>query len=262
MKTEKSYVPSLKEMKKAEKMLTPEEKKMSKEGEETYDTEFDTHKKETQEMKEKDDVESAAKYEDILKRVFRGYESEIEHDKKRGVTRNIKKEELEQLDKVFDQKRTERLVDKLSSMLHDEWRASRKKEDGTYESRIKGTKDQEWIKKHGTKEVDIANTDFAELPEDWQIENKASAFSAMEYIRRSITLDNRKLDDSFIEELSVAIHNRWRIRREFVDRYDENDPKWDWAKPLMVSYDKLPEEEKEKDRVIARKAVEVFQTEK
>lgn len=56
----------------------------------------------------------------------------------------------------------------MSNLLHDEWREPRKKEDNSFEPRIKKTKDEDWVKKSGTDEEDIANTYFSELPSDWQ----------------------------------------------------------------------------------------------
>ena len=52
----------------------------------------------------------------------------------------------------------------LGSDLHEAWRAPRKKEDGSYEPRMKKSKDAEWNATHGTDDVDIANCTFAELP--------------------------------------------------------------------------------------------------
>lgn len=51
--------------------------------------------------------------------------------------------------------------------MHEVWRNSRKREDGTYESRIKKSKDEEWNLAYGTDEVDIANCTFEELPSNW-----------------------------------------------------------------------------------------------
>jgi len=57
-------------------------------------------------------------------------------------------------------------VTELASAFHEDWRKTRKQEDGSFEPRIKETKDEAWIQKHGTNQVDIANTTFGELPED------------------------------------------------------------------------------------------------
>lgn len=55
--------------------------------------------------------------------------------------------------------------------MHEVWRNSRKREDGTYESRIKKSKNEKWNLAHSTDEVDIANCTFEELPSNWQYEN-------------------------------------------------------------------------------------------
>ena len=85
------------------------------------------------------------------------------------------KEKLADIDKKEMKKNTE----ELASQLHDAWREPRKQEDESFEPRIKKTKDKEWIKLHGKDEVDIANTNYENLPSDWQAENKASAEVAM-----------------------------------------------------------------------------------
>ncbi|PIR05512.1 hypothetical protein COV56_02355 [Candidatus Kuenenbacteria bacterium CG11_big_fil_rev_8_21_14_0_20_37_9] len=90
-------------------------------------------------------------------------------------------------------------------MLHDEWRKPRLK-DGLYESRVKKTKDQDWIKAHrGTDEVDIANTDYINLPSDWQAENKASAEVAVDEVLKN---KEKNFDNSFIEAVSAVVHEK------------------------------------------------------
>ncbi len=143
-----------------------------------------------------------------------------------------------------------RLVTQLGSLLHDEWRAPRKKEDGTYEPRPKKTKDQEWAKNHGTEEVDIANTDYANLPEDWKGENKISAEIAMEEIYKALE-NGQELDDAFIEQASAVIHEKWLERNKDWAPAEQNKP-----------YGELSEEEKDKDRAIIKKAIEIFQAAK
>lgn len=137
-------------------------------------------------------------------------------------------------------------ITELGSLLHDEWRASRKKEDGTYEPREKTTKDQSWIETHGTDKVDIANTSFAELPADWQGENKASAEVAINEIWKA-NLKGSEFDDVFVETASDTIHQKWLERNSSWAPAEQNKP-----------YAELPEEEKEKDRAIIKKAIEVY----
>ena len=55
----------------------------------------------------------------------------------------------------------------LGADLHEDWRKTRLKNDGSYEPRIKNTKDEEWTKQHGTNTVDIANSTFSEMPSDY-----------------------------------------------------------------------------------------------
>jgi len=143
-----------------------------------------------------------------------------------------------------------RLSTQLGSILHNEWRAPRKQEDGTFEPRVKKTKDQTWSEKHGTDEVDIANTDYANLPEDWKGENKISAAAAVDEIYKAIE-NGQELNDGFIEQASDIIHVKWLERNGSWAPAEQNKP-----------YAELSEEEKEKDRVIIRKAVEMFNSAK
>ena len=66
-------------------------------------------------------------------------------------------------------------VEELTSGLHDEWRRPRLCKDGTYRPQEEKTTDQAWIEKHNTEIVDIANSDFADLPQDWKQEYQDSA---------------------------------------------------------------------------------------
>jgi len=64
---------------------------------------------------------------------------------------------------------------KIASAFHEDWRKTRLQSDGTFEPRVKKTTDQAWIDAHGTDDVDIANSSYDELPDDWKAENKAAA---------------------------------------------------------------------------------------
>lgn len=148
------------------------------------------------------------------------------------------------------------LIVEIGGMLHDEWRAPRKKPDGTFEPRIKKTKDEAWKQAHNTEEVDIANTGYEGLPEDWKGENKISAEIAVEEIYK---VREESLDESFVEVAAAVLHEKW-MERKVAEGYNAEDEKqWGWAKPMMVPYEKLPDEEKEKDRRIVKKAIEVFE---
>jgi len=149
-------------------------------------------------------------------------------------------------EKIEKSKKDEQ-IEELGSLLHDEWRASRKKEDGTFESRERNTKDEIWIKEHGVDKVDIANTDYKSLPEDWKGENKKSAEVAVEEIYKAID-GGLSLDNSFVESASNVIHEKWLERNGSWAPEDQKKP-----------YNELSEEEKEKDRVIIRKAIVVYE---
>ena len=145
----------------------------------------------------------------------------------------------------------QQMVTELGSLLHDEWRAPRKIEDGTFEPRVKKTKDEAWRAAHGgAEEVDIANTSFAELPTDWQGENRAAAEVAMDEVFRAVE-GGRDLDDSFIEEASASVHDKWLERNGAWAPEDQKKP-----------FGELAEEEKEKDRVQVRKAIDIYQSSK
>lgn len=144
----------------------------------------------------------------------------------------------------------QQLVTELGSLLHDEWRAPRKKEDGSFEPRIKKTKDEAWKTAHGAEEVDIANTSFAELPTDWQGENRAAAEVAMNEVFRASEGGNN-LDEAFVEKASAAVHDKWLERNGAWAPAEQNKP-----------FGELSEDEKEKDRVQVRKAIEIFKSSK
>lgn len=144
----------------------------------------------------------------------------------------------------------------LGSLLHDEWRATQPKlEDGTYKPRVKvfvQTEEgkEKWfneaeIPANSTelKRQDIANTDFENLDPDWRAENGSAAEVAMNLVWEAKTT-SKELDDSFIEEASSTVHDKWK----------ERNP---WNEKLQVPYLELPEEEKERDRAQVRKAIEI-----
>lgn len=143
---------------------------------------------------------------------------------------------------------TEKKVNVIASQLHDEWRKPRWKEESqSYESRVKKTKDEEWSKSHGgAVEVDIANTSYEDLPSDWQAENKASAEVAMGTIVDA-DVSGKKFDERFLEGASSVLHDKWLERNGSYAPPEQNKP-----------YAELSEDEKEKDRVIIRKALGVY----
>lgn len=126
-------------------------------------------------------------------------------------------------------------VKALASELHENWRKTRLKEDGSFEPRVKATKDEAWIVEHGTDQVDIANTKYEGLPSDWKAENKAASeviVGIMIERNGQINLD----DPAQRSEIGTVIHDAWLNRN-------------DWARggELDVPFDQLPPEEQAKD---------------
>lgn len=138
----------------------------------------------------------------------------------------------------------------MGSDLHEAWRAGRKKEDGTFEPRIKKTKDQSYINAHGgNNEVDIANLSFAELPSDWQYENLEAAKVAIEQVYAPVK-EGKEITSEMIEKMSETVHVEWLKRNDWVFNPDYGDP--NLAKP----YAELVESEKAKDRIQILQAIE------
>ena len=137
-------------------------------------------------------------------------------------------------------------VKEVAGDLHDEWREPRKTSDGEYEPRIKKTNDEKWIEENSTNEVDIANTIYEKLPSDWQEENKASARVAISEIIKA-TNKKGELNDSFVEYASTTVHEKWLDRNGEYAPPEQNKP-----------YNELSEEEKDKDRKIILKCIEIY----
>lgn len=123
----------------------------------------------------------------------------------------------------------------LGSAFHEDWRKTRLNEDGSFEPRVKTTKDEAWIEANGTDQVDIANTKYEELPDDWQAENKAAA----EVVVSIFNERNGKVDLADPDTRAVVgeqVHTAWLSRNE-------------WAKggDLDVPFADLPIDEQNKD---------------
>lgn len=139
------------------------------------------------------------------------------------------------------------LIEDVASALHEDWRKTRLREDGTYEPRWKPTKDENFDKKYdgvenlpshlrrtadGKLEIDIANACFSQLSAAWQEENRAAAKVAVELVEREKS-EGKKIPWL---EIGNVIHNAWLERNS-------------WAKDgeLGVPFVDLPQHEKDKD---------------
>ena len=136
----------------------------------------------------------------------------------------------------------EALAYSLGSDLHEEWRAPRRLEDGTFEPRMKKSKDEAWTAAHGTDDVDIANCTFAELPSNWQYENLEAARVAVNLVYDGV-VEAKQYTPEEIEMMASDVHEAWLQRNDWV--FDPN-----YGNPAQaVPYLQLSEEEKAKDRV-------------
>ena len=140
----------------------------------------------------------------------------------------------------------------LGSDLHEAWRAPRKLEDGTYEPRIKKSKDEVWNESHQTNEVDIANCSFEELPSDWQYENLEAAKVAINEVYDKVVA-GEEITPEDLEQIASIIHEEWLKRNDWV--YDEQygDPS------LAVPYEELSKEQQDKDKAQIGPAIEKVQ---
>ena len=113
-------------------------------------------------------------------------------------------------------------------------------------SRVKTTIDKSWIEKHGTDQADLAKLKYSELPSDWQKERWFGAKIALDTLLETVKLW-KPLDDEFIEYASDIIHEEWLPRN--AER----------AKEYHKLYAELSDFQKEKDRIFARAAINIYQ---
>lgn len=139
------------------------------------------------------------------------------------------------------------MIESVASQSHEDWRTAWYDKNGNV-PRIKTTKDQTWIFTHGVTELDIAATTYANLPSDWQGENKLGAEIAVDLVIEAVKENQAKLEThEFMEGASSTVHDRW------VDR----NRSWAGAN-LCVPFSELSPDEQEKDRLFVRRAIEAF----
>ena len=145
------------------------------------------------------------------------------------------------------------LMQRFVKLSYDKWRETRKRLDGTYESKWKESTDKEWNRKHGTDYVDIANTEFEDLPSNRQKERMDAASVAIDLVFDKIKDWEIRVTTEMIEEMSSVVHDNWLERREQAQ--DEVDSM------LVQSYKNLSEEEKVKDRNHIYIAIQIIKEE-
>ena len=141
------------------------------------------------------------------------------------------------------------IIQKVASTFHEEWRKNRLQNDWTYKPMIEKSEDETWTKEHWTDTVDIANTDFEDLPNNWKYENIEAAKVAVDLVYERI-LNLEKITIETIEEMSNIVHEK-RLERNWIAGSFENQ---------RVSYENLSEEEKAKDRLQIQIAIEFIKS--
>ena len=138
------------------------------------------------------------------------------------------------------------MVKRIANLSHEKFRKIyREVNNGT---RIKTTKDDAWIKQHGTDQADLAKLNYFDLPNDWKKERWSGAKVAFDTLLERIK-SGKSLDEKFIEYASGIIHKEWLDRN--IHR-TENEHK--------LPYDQLSEEAKQKDRIFIHSAIEIYKT--
>ena len=135
----------------------------------------------------------------------------------------------------------------LGSDLHEAWRATRKKDDGSFEPRMKKSKDEAWNASHGTDDVDIANCSFAQLPSNWQYENLEAAKVVIELVYDKI-MSGDTISDDELEQMASVVHDEWLKRNSWVFDPNYGNPQ------LAVPYSQLSKEEQDKDKIQVKQA--------
>ena len=131
-------------------------------------------------------------------------------------------------------------TNQLAVAFHDTWRNSRLTETGGYLPKIEITEDKLWIESHGTDKLDLANTNYQDLPEDWKTENRDAAATIVSIIDRydgNIDLTN-PIQRS---EIGREVHDAWLQRNKAVFHTHNIEP------GQTVTFGELPPQEQEKD---------------
>lgn len=137
------------------------------------------------------------------------------------------------------------VIKKVASTFHDKWRENR-----LYKPMIEKSEDEDWTKRHWTDLVDIANTKFEDLPNNWKYENFEAAKVAVDLVYEKV-VNWLEITPGMIEKMSKIVHEK-RLERNWIEWSFENQ---------RVDYKELSEEEKAKDRVQIEIAIQIISKE-
>ena len=139
------------------------------------------------------------------------------------------------------------IIQEVASTFHEKWRKNRLQSDWRYIPMIEKSNDEKRNEEHWTDTVDIANTDFEDLPNNWKHENIEAAKVAVDLVYDKIS-NLEKISSETIEEMANIVHEKW-LERNWIEWSFENQ---------RVSYENLSEKEKEKDRIQIKTAIDVI----
>ena len=142
------------------------------------------------------------------------------------------------------------IIQKIASVFHEEWRKNRLENDDSYKPMIEKSEDEERNLIHWTDMVDIANTKFEDLPSNRKYENFEAAKVVVDLVYDSI-LEWKEFSLEEIDRMSKIVHKKW-LKRNGIQWSFENQ---------RVDYEKLSDEEKEKDRVQIKLAIQIIKSE-
>ena len=142
------------------------------------------------------------------------------------------------------------IIKKVASAFHEKWKENRLQSDGKYRPMIEKSRDEKRTKEHWTDLVDIANTEFESLPSNWKYENFEAAKLAVNLVYDKVA-NWVDVSSEMIEKMSKVVHEKW-LERNWIDWSFENQ---------RVDYKKLSEEEKDKDRMQIKLAINVIELE-
>ena len=138
------------------------------------------------------------------------------------------------------------IIKKVASNFHDKLRENR-----LYKPMIEKSEDEEWNLEHWTDVVDIANTEFEDLPNNWKYENFEAAKVAVDLVYEKV-VNWLEITTEMIEKMSKIVHEK-RLERNWIEWSFENQ---------RVDYENLSEEEKTKDRVQIEIVIKIIKGEK
>jgi hypothetical protein len=136
------------------------------------------------------------------------------------------------------------IVNLVADLTHKKFQSIYKNKNGG--SRVKTTKDQDWIDRHDSDQADLAKLSFIELPNDWKFERWSGAKVAWGTVQEAVK-SNKPLDRAFIEYASDLVHKDWLTRNVKNAQVEHT-----------LAYRSLSEEAKEKDRIFVTSALEIY----